>query len=112
MRSTTLAQGWPQKSTNGRSSIRSGDWPRLAFQLLGWVAPEVAMRRALRRFLTPPAPSLAAAKLPHFEGISDDRFRVAVTTSFGGIEETTSLQVALWGRGPAVYLAHGWGGRS
>jgi pimeloyl-ACP methyl ester carboxylesterase len=84
----------------------------LQFQVLGWVAPSAAQRRALRRFLTPPAPLAAPAKLREFKGLSGDRFHVPLKTALGGIEETTSLDVALWGRGPAVVLVHGWGGRS
>jgi pimeloyl-ACP methyl ester carboxylesterase len=37
---------------------------------------------------------------------------VKVATAFRGIAETTDLDVAVWGRGPAVYLLHGWGGRA
>jgi pimeloyl-ACP methyl ester carboxylesterase len=88
------------------------DWSRLRFQLLGWVAPDLAQRRALELFLTPPAPRAGPAKIPEFKGLSADRFRVPMTTMLGGVEETTELNVAVWGRGPAVYLVHGWGGRS
>jgi pimeloyl-ACP methyl ester carboxylesterase len=42
---------------------------------------------------------------------ASDRFSVGLTTSFG-IEEHCRLSVAVWGRGPAVYLVHGWGGRA
>jgi pimeloyl-ACP methyl ester carboxylesterase len=114
--STTLPAFWPNKSTNGRSSFDSvsaaGKWGRLGFQLLGWVAPKVAQQRALERFLTPPAPLAASARTPEFPGLSSDAFRVKLRTALGGIEETMDLAVTVWGRGPAVYLMHGWGGRA
>jgi pimeloyl-ACP methyl ester carboxylesterase len=112
MRSTGVAEVWPKKSTNGRSKKQSLDWDRLGFQLLGWIAPEVAQQRALEQFLTPPSPLVAPAKVPHFEGVFDDRFHIEMKTTLGRSEETIELSVALWGRGPAVYLVHGWGGRS
>ena len=113
MRSATLA---PNKSTNDRSymapSAAPFDWAGLRFQLLGWVAPEVAQRRALARFMTPPKPRIGFGKMPEFPHLSSDRFGVKLATSMGGIAETTDLTVTVWGRGPAVYLLHGWGGRS
>jgi len=112
MRSLTIAQTGAGKSTNGRSNSTPLDLRRLAFQWLGWVAPEVAQRRALERFLTPPRPRAAPAKMPALEELSGDRFRVKMTTALGGKVESTELAVAVWGRGPAVYLVHGWGGRS
>jgi pimeloyl-ACP methyl ester carboxylesterase len=42
---------------------------------------------------------------------ASDRFKVTLRTSFGGIDEESRLDVAIWGRGPAVYMLHGWGGR-
>jgi pimeloyl-ACP methyl ester carboxylesterase len=111
MPSTTIAEPWANKSTNGRST-NARDWRRLGFYVLGWVAPEEAQRRALERFLTPPAPLLNHAKWPKLEGISGDSFRVKMDTQLGGVHETAELGVRLWGRGPAVYLLHGWGGRS
>jgi pimeloyl-ACP methyl ester carboxylesterase len=42
---------------------------------------------------------------------ASDRFTVGLTTAFGGLEENCRLRVAVWGKGPAVYLLHGWGGR-
>jgi len=116
MRSTPFADVWTQKSTNGRSipSPRPTpvNWARLRFQLLGWVAPKVALERAIERFLSPPSPRAPSAKMPQFPGLSSDAFRVKVATALGGIAETTDLDVAVWGRGPAVYLLHGWGGRA
>src|SRR5262245_13482106 len=112
MRSTTIAAQWLEKSTNGRSVSKLEDWRRLGFQMLGWVAPEVAQRYALEWFLTPPPPALTPAKWPKLDGISADRFRLKWSSAVGGLEEATELEVALWGRGPAVYLVHGWGGRS
>ena len=112
MPSTTIAELWANKSTNDRSHIATRDWRRLGFHLLGWVAPEVAQRRALERFLSPPAPLLNQAKWPKLEGISTDHFRIKMSTDLGGVRETAELGVHLWGRGPAIYLLHGWGGRS
>jgi len=112
MQSTTLARPWVKKSTNDRSIIGPLDWARLRFQVLAWVAPEVAQRRALERFLRPPAPLAMPAKVPELNGLPSDRFHVELKTALGGLEETTKLAVTLWGRGPAVYLVHGWGGRS
>jgi pimeloyl-ACP methyl ester carboxylesterase len=113
---TTFADLSPQKSTNGRSVLESAsprvDWGRLGFQLLAWVAPKQAQERALKLFLTPPAPRAAPAKLAQYPGVSSDRFQVKVATAFGGIEESSELDVTVWGRGPAVYLLHGWGGRA
>ena len=114
--STTLPDVWPQKSTNDRSISEPGlpavDWGRLGFQLLAWAAPRIAERRAIERFLTPPAPRTLPAKVRDFPGLFSDRFRVKVATALGGIEETTEVEVSVWGRGPAVYLVHGWGGRA
>jgi len=112
MRSTIIAEPWANKSTNGRSQSDTWDWRRLGFQLLGFIAPELAQERALERFLTPPAPLLNHAKSPKLDGISSDRFKVKMSTRSGGAHETTELDVQQWGRGPAVYLLHGWGGRS
>jgi pimeloyl-ACP methyl ester carboxylesterase len=81
-------------------------------QALGWTLPEVALERALKLHLTPPAPRAAPAKLPVFPGLVSDAFRVKLETNLGGVAENTMLEVSLWGRGPAVYLLHGWGGRS
>jgi pimeloyl-ACP methyl ester carboxylesterase len=50
--------------------------------------------------------------MPDLEGLSSDRFRLKMTTALGGKVEPTELAVAVWGQGPAVYLVHGWGGRS
>ena len=116
MRSATLVDVTANKSTNDRSNrthaMASFDWAGLRFQLLGWVAPAVAQRRALARFLTPPKPRIGFGKMPEFPHLSSDRFGVKLETSMGGIAETTDLAVTVWGRGPAVYLLHGWGGRS
>lgn len=116
MRSATLADSTPNKSTNGRSNNGPAeapfDWAGLRFQILGWVAPAVAQRRALARFLTPPKPRIIPGKMPEFTHLFSERFSVKLETSMGGIAETTDLAVTAWGRGPAVYLLHGWGGRS
>ena len=116
MRSTTLAAVGAQKSTNDRSILGAAtspiDWARMRFQLLAWLLPKAATARAIERFLTPPAPRAAATKMPQFHGLWSDSLRVKLTTALGGIEEKTDLEVAVWGRGPAVYLLHGWGGRA
>jgi pimeloyl-ACP methyl ester carboxylesterase len=62
-------------------------------------------------FLTPPPPRPLSAKARALFEAADDRFTVKVETDLGGREETSQVSVALWERGPAVYLLHGWGGR-
>jgi pimeloyl-ACP methyl ester carboxylesterase len=114
--STTFPSLWPQKRTNDRSlkSLPAPpvDWARLRFQLLSWVAPTVALDRAIERFLTPPTPRFASAKAAPFPQLASERRRVKLVTSFGNISETTDVDVTAWGRGPAIYLVHGWGGRA
>ena len=106
------ARSWSKKSTNDRSITWPLEWKRLRFRLLGWMAPDLAQQRALDRFLTPPPPRTAAVETPEFQGLWSDSFRVPLKTTLGGVEATPELSVAVWGRGPAVYLVHGWGGRS
>jgi pimeloyl-ACP methyl ester carboxylesterase len=105
-----------QKSTNGRSILGSipgiFNWPRFRLQLFALVAPAAAQERALTRFLTPPRPRVEFAKTNVLTNLSSHRFCVKMTTALGGFEEATDLAVTVWGRGPAVYLVHGWGGRS
>jgi hypothetical protein len=55
MKSSILTEITAYKSTNGRSVCEPVSWPRVAMQLLGWVAPSAAQERALKIFLTPPA---------------------------------------------------------
>ncbi|MET0595001.1 MAG: alpha/beta fold hydrolase [Polyangiaceae bacterium] len=112
MRSSILAEIWPFNSTNGRSTLTPISWPWVGMQVLGFVAPAIAQERALKLFLTPPPPRATPAKLPEFSALLGDTFRVKLATAIGGIDEVTSLEVNVWGRGPAVYLLHGWGGRS
>jgi pimeloyl-ACP methyl ester carboxylesterase len=66
---------------------------------------------ASKLFFTPPAPKPLSGKMTNLLAKASDRFTVGLTTSFG-IEERCRLSVAVWGRGPAVYLVHGWGGRA
>jgi pimeloyl-ACP methyl ester carboxylesterase len=50
--------------------------------------------------------------MPDFPKLSSDSFHVKLETAWGGHKESTRLAVSVWGRGPAVYLVHGWGGRA
>jgi len=83
-----------------------------SLQLLSSFAPSWAARWAARIFLTPPAPRPLSRKARDLFARADDRFTVKLETAFGGQQETSGVHVALWGRGPAVYFLHGWGGRA
>jgi pimeloyl-ACP methyl ester carboxylesterase len=87
------------------------DLRRAAFQLLSVLAPGTAARIASKLFLTPPPPRPLSSKAKALYDAAADRFTVKLVTDLGGHEETSPVSVALWGRGPAVYLLHGWGGR-
>lgn len=89
----------PQKSTNGRSVV---PWPvRSGLSALAAVSPGLAARAAARVFMTPPR---AAAPPREREALEAWR-RFEVRGRHGAL--------AAWrlGRGPAVLLVHGWGGR-
>jgi pimeloyl-ACP methyl ester carboxylesterase len=74
---------------------------RLGMVTLARVAPDVAARAAERLFFTPPRPrrSRGEAILGRAR-----RFEVRV--------EGAAVAAWQWGRGPAVILVHGWGGRA
>jgi pimeloyl-ACP methyl ester carboxylesterase len=101
---------WAHKSTNVRL-FHSYDVRRASFQLLSLFAPGTAARVAAKLFLTPPPPRPLSGKAQALFAKASDRFTVKLETSFGDRDETSRVSVALWGRGPAVYLLHGWGGR-
>jgi pimeloyl-ACP methyl ester carboxylesterase len=111
MKTEALAIVLPNKSTNVRL-FRTLDLQRASFQLLSLFAPGTAARVASKLFLTPPPPRPLSAKARGLFDQAADRFKVKLETSFGGKDETSHVNVALWGRGPAVYLLHGWGGRA
>ncbi len=74
---------------------------RLAFRATDALSPELARRWAQRLFTTPPRhapPSVERAMLQRGRAFSFHS---------GGL----SLRAWSWGEGPAVLLAHGWGGR-
>ena len=91
----------PQKSTNGRAAPFALRAVRLGFRVASAVAPRTAERRAASLFLTPPR---AKARNVVLEDADAGRYALEVREG--------ELRVAAWswGRGPAVLLAHGWGG--
>lgn len=100
MKSTASAS--PVNSTNGRAPV-----PLMLRALRTWfrvasaVAPRAAERHAASLFLTPPRAKANGVVLE-----DPDAGRYALEVREG------ELRVAAWswGRGPAVLLAHGWGG--
>jgi pimeloyl-ACP methyl ester carboxylesterase len=110
MKSTVLTVPLANKSTNVRS-FSHVDLRGTFFQILGWLSPAFAAGAAARLFLTPPSPRPLSAKARALFASADARVKVKLATDFGGTAETSSVNVALWGRGPAVYMLHGWGGR-
>ncbi len=111
MKTDVLTIPLPDKSTNVRL-LHSLDVRRASFQLLSWLAPTTAARVAAKFFLTPPAARPLSHDARALFAAADDRFSVKLETDFGGTRETSYVSVSLWGKGPAVYLLHGWGGRS
>lgn len=99
---TSTASASPDNSTNGRASV-----PLMLRVLRTWfrvaaaVAPRAAERHAASLFLTPPRARANGVVLE-----DPDAGRYALEVREG------ELRVAAWswGRGPAVLLAHGWGG--
>jgi pimeloyl-ACP methyl ester carboxylesterase len=99
---TSIASASPQNSTNGRAAV-----PLMLRGLRTWfrvaaaVAPRAAERHAASLFLTPPRAKANGVVLE-----DPDAGRYALEVREG------ELRVAAWswGRGPAVLLAHGWGG--
>src|SRR5579859_3228409 len=109
MKAEVAAIAVPDKSTNGRL-FRSFDLRQAAFQALAWLPPSVAAGIAMKLFLTPPPPRPLSAKARALLAGADDQFTVKLETNLGQ-PETSQVHVWLWGRGPAIYLLHGWGGR-
>jgi pimeloyl-ACP methyl ester carboxylesterase len=110
MKTSAMSISLPSKSTNVRL-FRGFDLRRAAFHILSLCAPGAAARSAARLFLTPPAPRPLSPRAVALFDRADDRFAVKLETDFGGRAESSAVNVALWGRGPAVYMLHGWGGR-
>jgi pimeloyl-ACP methyl ester carboxylesterase len=109
MKADAIVVPVPNKSTNVRL-FRPIDLRQAAFQALAWLAPPVAARFAMKLFLAPPEPRPLSAKARALLASADDRFTVQLDTNFGQ-PETSRVHLWLWGRGPAVYFLHGWGGR-
>jgi pimeloyl-ACP methyl ester carboxylesterase len=109
----TTAQGATVALTNKSTNVRykRPDVRWASFQVLSRVAPGLAGRLASKLFLTPPTPTPLSGRMVDQLERASDRFTVALRTGFGGFDEESRIHVAVWGRGPAVYLLHGWGGR-
>ncbi len=113
MKTDALLASWDNKSTNVRTliSARRLDLRHAAIGALGTVAPRSTARWAAQKFLSPPPPRPLSPKAQALLDRAADRFAVKLETDFGGEHDTSKVSVSLWGRGPAVYLLHGWGGR-
>jgi pimeloyl-ACP methyl ester carboxylesterase len=86
-------------STNGRAfSLRLA---RAAFAALSGISPGLAARAGETLFLTPPPPARPER----------ERRELAAWRRFEVDTETGRLAAWRTGHGPAVLLAHGWGGR-
>lgn len=98
---TSTASTSPNKSTNGRAVPLGVRALRTWFRVASAVAPRAAERHAASLFLTPPRVKANGVVLE-----DADAGRYALEVREG------ALRVAAWswGRGPAVLLAHGWGG--
>ena len=98
---TSTASTQPNKSTNGRAVPLAARAMRTWFRMAASVAPRAAERQAASLFLTP---IRTRKKGPRMEDPSAGRYALTVREG--------ELHVAAWswGRGPAVLLAHGWGG--
>src|SRR5260370_3347527 len=108
MKAGAIALPTTEKSTNVRT-FRTLDARQMSFHLLGLLAPRMTASLATTLFLTPPEPRPLSPKARALFGTADDRFTVKLDTQLGK-PETSRVSVWLWGRGPAVYLLHGWGG--
>jgi pimeloyl-ACP methyl ester carboxylesterase len=99
MKSTASAS--TRKSTNGRPMPLAMRAVRTWFRMAAAVAPRTVERQAAALFLTPMPKRRNTASL---EDASAGRYAMTVREG--------ELQVAAWswGSGPAVLLAHGWGG--
>ncbi len=90
-----------QKSTNGRSSVLRRTLPG-ALRLLSRVSPALAAEAAARLFLRVP-------RVPGPRG--ESAAFLASGEAFPVTYAGARLGAWTWGRGPAVVLVHGWGGR-
>ena len=99
MTSSTSAR--QKNSTNGRSVPLQVRAVRTWFRVAAAVAPRAAERQAASLFLTPVRKRRPD---PPLEDPSAERYALRVREG--------ELEVAAWswGTGPAVLLAHGWGG--
>ena len=88
-------------STNGRSQLVAPAPLRAAFTVLGRLAPAAAGAVAERLFLTPPRHAAPPGEREALAGAVPFDVRLGRTT----------LRAWRLGEGPAVLLAHGWGGR-
>jgi len=91
-------------STIVRSQRRPPGLPavRAMTGALSALAPSVAARLAERWFLTPPRARRPASEVALMAAAEARPVRV---------DGDTRVETWRWGRGPAVLLAHGWGGR-
>src|SRR5260370_21782153 len=109
MKAGAIALPTTEKSTNVRT-FRTLDARQMWFHLPGLLAPGLTASLATTLFLTPPEPRPLSPKARALFATADDQFSVKLETQLGK-PETSRVNVWLWGRGPAVYLLHGWGGR-
>lgn len=98
---TSPAAASKRKSTNGRTAPFALRAVRTWFRVAVAVAPRAAERQAASLFLTPTGKRRNTAPL---EDPSAGRY--AMTVREGELE----VAAWSWGSGPAVLLAHGWGG--
>jgi pimeloyl-ACP methyl ester carboxylesterase len=98
---STRQSASPKKSTNGRTSPLALHAVRAWFRVASAVAPRATERQAASLFLTPTRKRRKDATL---EDPSAGRY--ALTVREGELE----VAAWSWGKGPAVLLAHGWGG--
>jgi pimeloyl-ACP methyl ester carboxylesterase len=98
---TSTASPQPNKSTNGRAVPFGLRAVRTWFRMAAAVAPRAAERQAASLFLTPTR-KRRGSLVP--EDPAAGRYALSVREG--------ELQVSAWswGSGPAVLLAHGWGG--
>lgn len=98
---TSTASSTSTKSTNGRADPLGLRALRTWFRVAAAVAPRAAERQAAALFLTPPRVKPNGVVLEDAEA---GRYALEVREG--------ELRVAAWswGKGPAVLLAHGWGG--
>src|SRR3954451_15954138 len=110
MKTSTLEWPTAPKRTNVRP-FKEIDLLRAALQALSYVAPDAAGRWASKMFLTPPPPRPLSSKARSVFDAAADSFAVPLETDIGGVAESARVRVTVWGRGQAVYMLHGWGGR-